>query len=151
MALHSFVLPPLDQIPDEADDAPRSSSPLVNPTLPTTLGDVGHLRLSKIIFGAGTFANQYNPDDVLESTMPFRTVRLALRCVPFLSSLRLGHSHTLHKRYGIHTFDTSPFYGPSETILGNALHALNSEFTRSSYQLVRSSQTLSYDLSGNIL
>lgn len=43
-----------------------------------------------------------------------------------------------HKsRYGIRTFDTSPFYGRSEAILGHALNALESEFPRSSYQLVK--------------
>ena len=41
------------------------------------------------------------------------------------------------RRYGISAFDTSPYYGPSEIILGNALEALKHEFPRSSYQLVR--------------
>lgn len=40
-------------------------------------------------------------------------------------------------RYGIRAFDTSPFYGPSEIVLGNALKALENDFPRSSYQIVR--------------
>lgn len=40
-------------------------------------------------------------------------------------------------RYGIRAFDTSPYYGPSEIVLGNALEALENEFPRSSYQIVR--------------
>lgn len=40
-------------------------------------------------------------------------------------------------RYGIRAFDTAAFYGPSEIILGTALKALENEFPRSSYQIVR--------------
>lgn len=39
-------------------------------------------------------------------------------------------------RYGINTFDTSPYYGPSEIVLGTALKTLESDFPRSSYRLV---------------
>ncbi|KAG6820170.1 hypothetical protein H0H93_004433 [Arthromyces matolae] len=82
----------------------------------TVLED-GPLKLSAIVFGAGTFANQYNSDAHLESDLPVRTVGLALR-------------------YGIRVFDTSVYYGPSEVILGSALQALKNEFPRSSYQLM---------------
>ena len=41
------------------------------------------------------------------------------------------------RRYGIRAFDTAPYYGPSEIVLGNALKALDNEFPRSSYQIVR--------------
>lgn len=37
------------------------------------------MSLPPIIYGAGTFSNQYNTDDHLASTIPLRTVRLALR------------------------------------------------------------------------
>ncbi|KAG6888654.1 hypothetical protein C0992_007912, partial [Termitomyces sp. T32_za158] len=77
----------------------------------------GPLKLPAIVFGAGTFANQYNPDAHLESNIPLRTIGLALR-------------------YGIQAFDTSVYYGPSEVILGNALQELKNEFPRSSYQLM---------------
>ncbi|KAG6919316.1 hypothetical protein DXG01_007449 [Tephrocybe rancida] len=77
----------------------------------------GPLRLPVIVFGAGTFANQYNPDAHLESTLPVRTVGLALR-------------------YGITAFDTSVYYGPSEVVLGNALQELKPEFPRSSYRIM---------------
>jgi len=42
----------------------------------------------------------------------------------------------LRCRYGIRAFDTSVYYGPSEIVLGNILHALQGEFPRSSYKLV---------------
>ncbi|RDB20490.1 L-galactose dehydrogenase [Hypsizygus marmoreus] len=93
----------------EADDIPVQGIPI------TTLN--GSLRLPAIVFGAGTFSNQYNPDNHLQSTAPVRTVGLALR-------------------YGINAFDTSVYYGPSEVVLGNALQALKDEFPRSSYQLM---------------
>jgi D-arabinose 1-dehydrogenase len=38
--------------------------------------------------------------------------------------------------YGIRSFDTSAYYGPSEIVLGTALKALRNEFPRSSYKLV---------------
>lgn len=41
-------------------------------------------------------------------------------------------------RYGINAFDTSAYYGPSEIVLGTVLKGLESEFPRSSYQLVMS-------------
>ncbi|KAF9008840.1 NADP-dependent oxidoreductase domain-containing protein, partial [Cyathus striatus] len=73
--------------------------------------------LPAIVYGAGTFSNQYNSDNILASDLPARTVRLALR-------------------YGICAFDTSAYYGPSETVLGEALCAVNDEFPRSSYYLM---------------
>ncbi|KAJ3503398.1 hypothetical protein NLJ89_g8452 [Agrocybe chaxingu] len=77
----------------------------------------GTLNLPVIVYGAGAFSNQYNTDDHLASETPLRTIRLALR-------------------YGIRAFDTSVYYGPSEIVLGNALHALREEFPRSSYQIM---------------
>jgi aryl-alcohol dehydrogenase-like predicted oxidoreductase len=38
-------------------------------------------------------------------------------------------------RYGINTFDTSPWYGASEIVLGSILEALSSEFPRDAYRL----------------
>lgn len=38
-------------------------------------------------------------------------------------------------RYGIRAFDTSPYYGPSEIVLGGVLKALKGEFPRGSYKL----------------
>ncbi|KAF8631167.1 hypothetical protein AX15_002506 [Amanita polypyramis BW_CC] len=77
----------------------------------------GPHRLPTIIYGAATFCNFYNTNDVLLSFTPLRTVRLALR-------------------YGIRAFDTSVYYGNSEIVLGNILKALEPEFPRSSYQLM---------------
>lgn len=37
----------------------------------------------------------------------------------------------------MNVFDTAPFYGDAEIILGNALRALRREFPRDSYTLVR--------------
>ena len=39
-------------------------------------------------------------------------------------------------RYGIRSFDTSAYYGPSEIVLGACLKTLEKEFPRSSYKLV---------------
>lgn len=39
-------------------------------------------------------------------------------------------------RYGIRAFDTSPYYGPSEIVLGTALKTLAPEFPRQSYKLM---------------
>ena len=71
-----------------------------------------------IVFGGGVFGNgMYNSSQTLESNIPLRTVRLALR-------------------YGINAFDTSPYYFPSEFRLGNMLRRLEPEFPRSSYFLI---------------
>ncbi|KAK0490588.1 Aldo/keto reductase [Armillaria novae-zelandiae] len=98
-----------DHIPDDVEDAPVAGSLITSVK--------GPLALPALIFGAGSFSNQYNTDDHLESYVPLRAVRLALR-------------------YGIRAFDTSIYYGPSETVLGKALQAIKNEFPRSSYELM---------------
>ncbi|KAH6915285.1 Aldo/keto reductase [Coprinopsis sp. MPI-PUGE-AT-0042] len=95
--------------PDAEDDFPRPGRALE--TLP------GPLELPEIVYGAGSFSNSYNTDDHLQSEIPVRTIRLALR-------------------YGIRAFDTSAYYGPSEIVLGRTLEALRDEFPRSSYKLM---------------
>ncbi|KAF8974704.1 NADP-dependent oxidoreductase domain-containing protein [Flammula alnicola] len=103
-------LPTVDApLQDVEEDFP-TPGPLI-----TTLG--GSLDLPAIVYGAGAFSNQYNTDDHIASAIPLRTVRLALR-------------------YGIRAFDTSVYYGPSEIVLGDVLHALRDEFPRSSYKLM---------------
>jgi len=53
----------------------------------------GPLQLPAIVFGAGTFSNQYNTDEHLASSFPVRTVGLALRYARKLSkSTRLNLS-----------------------------------------------------------
>ncbi|KAF8450886.1 Aldo/keto reductase family-domain-containing protein [Boletus edulis BED1] len=109
----TFPLPPLADIPDEdvdkADDAKRITTSFgsADATLPN---------IPAIVFGAASFSAFYNDDDHIRGITPLRTTRLALR-------------------YDIRAFDTAPFYGPSEIVLGNALKALENEFPRSSYQL----------------
>ncbi|KAI0079744.1 Aldo/keto reductase [Panus rudis PR-1116 ss-1] len=98
------------EIVDTDDDQPKDG-------VPTDIPKVGALDIPELIFGAASFSYQYNGDEYLTSTIPVRTVRLALR-------------------YGITAFDTSAYYGPSEIVLGSALQALESEFPRSSYQLM---------------
>ncbi|KAF8639730.1 hypothetical protein AX17_000992 [Amanita inopinata Kibby_2008] len=95
--------------PEVAEDSPLPGKPL------TILQ--GHLNLPCLVYGAAAFSNQYNSDDVLLSSTPLRTVRLALR-------------------YGIRAFDTSVYYGNSEIVLGNILKTLEPEFPRSTYQLM---------------
>ncbi|KDN53442.1 Aldo/keto reductase [Tilletiaria anomala UBC 951] len=73
--------------------------------------------ISPLIFGAGTFGTgQYSSDDLMMSIEPVRALRIAFR-------------------YGINTFDTSPYYANSETILGRALSVLAPEFPRSTYYI----------------
>ncbi|KAF5357625.1 hypothetical protein D9758_007444 [Tetrapyrgos nigripes] len=100
---------PQELPPEEPEDAPTPG-----PTIPVIEGP---LELSSLILGAGTFSNQYNTDDHLGSFAPMRLIRLALR-------------------YGIRTFDTSIYYGPSEVVVGNALKMIEAEFPRSSYKLM---------------
>jgi aryl-alcohol dehydrogenase-like predicted oxidoreductase len=69
--------------------------------------------ISPLICGTATFNNQYNPD---VSSLPTNAI--------IARALSLGVS----------AFDTSPYYGPSESLLGNALVASN--YPRSSYQIL---------------
>jgi D-arabinose 1-dehydrogenase len=73
--------------------------------------------LPPLVFGTATFNHQYNND-------PF-----ALDTVGLVTSA-LTH--------GIRAFDTSPYYGPSEQLLGDALEtpALRDDFPRHSYMLL---------------
>ncbi|KAH0839603.1 Aldo/keto reductase family-domain-containing protein [Lanmaoa asiatica] len=109
----TFPLPPLADIPDEhidkADDAKRITT-YYGPA------DIVFPTVPALVFGAASFSAFYNDDDHIRSVTPLRTTRLALR-------------------YGIRAFDTSPYYGPSEIVLGNALKVLENEFPRSSYQI----------------
>jgi len=98
----------LDQIPDDLNDTPVPGN---------HLGQLGPLQLPELIFGAAPLSNSYNSDTHLASFTPFRTIRLALR-------------------YGIRAFDTSPYYGPSERMLGDVLKALEPQFPRPSYKLM---------------
>ncbi|KIY45997.1 hypothetical protein FISHEDRAFT_48328 [Fistulina hepatica ATCC 64428] len=73
--------------------------------------------LPAIIYGAACFSTIYNDSDTLASSIPRDSVQLALRS-------------------GITAFDTSPWYGDSEIVLGNALQAVADEFPRESYQIM---------------
>jgi Aldo/keto reductase family len=54
---------------------------------------------------------------------------------PIPTSDQGTHARTHTHRYGIRAFDTSPFYGNSEIVLGTALKVLEPEFPRATYQL----------------
>ncbi|OBT53351.1 hypothetical protein VE04_06709 [Pseudogymnoascus sp. 24MN13] len=84
-------------------------------------GLVGRPQLSsivtKIVLGGGSFSQQSHPDP---TSLPVREIiQLALDS-------------------GIRTFDTSPYYGPSEILLGDAFSqpAISSKYKRSEYQLM---------------
>ncbi|KAF8574437.1 Aldo/keto reductase [Ramaria rubella] len=109
-----YMPPPLDDVPDEADDHPKDGAHLAYQIFQRT---VGVQQLPYLIFGAGTLANQYNEDGFLNSDGPLRAIRLALR-------------------YGMCAFDTAPYYGSSETILGAILRSLGADFPRTSYKLI---------------
>ncbi|THH12354.1 hypothetical protein EW145_g77 [Phellinidium pouzarii] len=104
----TFVIPPSANILDTLEEIPEEG---------LSLTVTGAFRLPALIFGGGSFSHQYNNDSHLESLIPLRTVRTALR-------------------YGITAFDTSAYYGPSEIVLGTVLKGLEPEFPRSSYQLM---------------
>lgn len=69
-------------------------------------------KLPDLILGGAVLNTQYN-DDPLQ--------------VPIVEMLRFAFSH------GITAIDTSPYYGPSETIYGNALSQLEDEYPRDTY------------------
>lgn len=73
--------------------------------------------LPPLIFGSATFNYQFNPD-------------------PFA----LPTTHLVHRALslGIRAFDTSPYYGPAEDLLGAALDTdfVRSQFPRSSYHIL---------------
>ncbi|KZT55334.1 Aldo/keto reductase [Calocera cornea HHB12733] len=102
----SYSLPPY--IREEIADFPQPG---------LQLSTVGALEFPQLVFGAATLSTIYNTEGLLQSDIPLRTVRLALR-------------------YGIRAFDTSPYYGDSEVVLGQCLQALTSEFPRSSYKII---------------
>ncbi|WFD28117.1 D-arabinose 1-dehydrogenase (NAD(+)) [Malassezia nana] len=73
---------------------------------------------SPLWFGGGVFGQgMYNQDNVLNGNTAVRALRLAFR-------------------YGINALDSSPYYFPSELVLGRALRILAPEFPRDSYFLV---------------
>ncbi|KAI1841882.1 hypothetical protein JX266_011960 [Neoarthrinium moseri] len=78
-----------------------------------------HEVMPPLVLGTATFNSQYVSDPLNPEVLP------AVSIV----------SRTLE--LGINAFDTSPYYGPSETILGDALaHPSNAQHPRSSYFLV---------------
>ncbi|OCF32174.1 galactose dehydrogenase [Kwoniella heveanensis BCC8398] len=107
------VIPPFDvaNIPDEEIDHPSGNLELL-PKSPNEKRMV----YPPLILGCSTFGyGIYADDDNVKSSIPLRVVRLAMRC-------------------GMNAFDTSPWYHPSEIVLGNALRALS--YPRGSYHLI---------------
>jgi D-arabinose 1-dehydrogenase len=94
------------------------------------------MAVPEVILGGASISAQYNSDVHLNSDMPLRTVRLALRCVPFGPALDAFPDSIPMSRYGVRAIDTSPYYGMSEIILGSVLRALAPEFPRQSYRLM---------------
>jgi len=88
----SFSIPHIDQV-DDLEDTPEPGQPLVSSLdafyaracLNVLKGLLGSLQLPQIVFGAASFSNQYNSDDHLKSSLPFRSIRLALRHVFLLA------------------------------------------------------------------
>ncbi|WFD29007.1 D-arabinose 1-dehydrogenase (NAD(+)) [Malassezia sp. CBS 17886] len=104
---------PLAALPD---DAPHAQDAL----WPVASAPVSDLRTqcSPLLFGGGVFGSgMYNDDAVLQGDAAVRALRLAFR-------------------YGINALDSSPYYYPSEFVLGRALRILTPEHPRSSYFLI---------------
>ncbi|KAH9871633.1 hypothetical protein J1614_005888 [Plenodomus biglobosus] len=89
--------------------------------IPFTSADGRRTQLSSIlpplIFGTATFNTQYNSDPFALDTTGLVTSALT---------------------HGIRAFDTSPYYGPSEQLLGNALATpfVRETFPRNSYMIL---------------
>lgn len=102
----------LDEIPS---DEPRGTAPWARHAAPLT--DL-RTQASPLMFGGGVFGHgMYNPDTHVYSDEAVRALRLAFR-------------------YGINTLDSSPYYFPSELVLGRALRILAPEFPRESYMVI---------------
>lgn len=124
MPLHPKEDPPLDSF-GPIEDLPSIPIDEVQPSLkhilPRGPKDCTTIPLSQgsvpLVYGGGVWGQgMYNDDDLIKSTMPIRTLRLAFQ-------------------YGINTIDTSPYYYPSEFILGKSLETLSSEWPRNTYYL----------------
>ncbi|KFX98806.1 hypothetical protein V495_08767 [Pseudogymnoascus sp. VKM F-4514 (FW-929)] len=88
---------------------PLSAGSIIRPQLSSIV--------SNIVLGGGSFSQQSHPDP---TRLPVREIiQLALD-------------------NGIRTFDTSPYYGPSEILLGDAFSqlAISSKYKRGEYQLM---------------
>lgn len=103
-----FAFPVLEDIASHPEDAPVDGP---------SLKESGPLELPEIVFGGAALSAFYNSEATIASDIPVRTVRLALQ-------------------YNIRAFDTSPYYGVSEIVLGTALKVLQPIFPRSSYKLM---------------
>ncbi|KAH3667082.1 hypothetical protein WICMUC_005429 [Wickerhamomyces mucosus] len=71
--------------------------------------------LPALLLGGAVFNQQFNENP---------------ESLPAEEILRIGFNH------GIRAIDTSPYYGPSEIILGNALKTLKEDFPRDTYYIV---------------
>ncbi|KAK0546784.1 hypothetical protein OC845_004412 [Tilletia horrida] len=114
--------PALPELSDLPDTQPLGGpAPWVHSSTSQSPGEDGLLpfsAMSPLVFGGGAFGEgMYNSDELIASAEPLKTIRLALR-------------------YGINAIDTSPYYHPSEFILGRVLRALRPEFRRESYFLL---------------
>ncbi|WWC91542.1 uncharacterized protein L201_006488 [Kwoniella dendrophila CBS 6074] len=104
----------ISTIPDEEIDQPAGNQEL----LPKALKSPATRKVifPPLILGCSTFGyGIYADDDNIKSNLPLRIIRLAMRC-------------------GINAFDTSPWYHPSEIILGEILATL--KYPRGSYHLI---------------
>ena len=105
---------PLEDLP--YDDVKDGDRPLWRHAVPP-LNDFA-TQASPLLFGGGVFGHgMYNQDSVLYSNEAVRALRLAFK-------------------YGINALDSSPYYFPSEFVLGRALRILAPERPRSSYFLI---------------
>ncbi|CAR28302.1 hypothetical protein ZYGR_0R00360 [Zygosaccharomyces rouxii] len=75
-------------------------------------GDI--TKLPPLVLGGATVNTQYNDDPTK---------------VPLVDMLKHGFNH------GIRAIDTSPYYGPSEILYGQALEHIRDEFPRNSYYI----------------
>ncbi|KAF9136014.1 hypothetical protein BGW39_009066 [Mortierella sp. 14UC] len=106
-------------MPTPVPQIPLCEASISSPTLTTTTTSPphavpqDHLGASPIVYGTSAFAQLYNP---IKAHWPAEACRRAIDL-------------------GINTFDTSPYYGNSEHVLGKALASIASTHPRETYYL----------------
>ncbi|KAF9182375.1 hypothetical protein BGZ50_004948 [Haplosporangium sp. Z 11] len=99
-------------VPDNSHLQPQKQQQSNGTTSPPNVPQ-DRLGVSPIIYGTSAFAQLYNP---IKAHWPAEACKRAIDL-------------------GINAFDTSPYYGNSEYVLGKALHSISATHPRSTYYL----------------
>ncbi|RMZ76649.1 hypothetical protein DV738_g4868, partial [Chaetothyriales sp. CBS 135597] len=91
----------------------------------TTKSNLSEIGLPPLIFGTATFSLQFNPDPL--ALGPTQIVQRAMA-------------------HGVRAFDTSPYYGPAESLLGDALATITDKYGREEYFILTKVGRVSSDV-----